>query len=211
MARLDDLPRVEITDRRAWRRWLERHHADAPGVWLITYKQGGPKPKVPWPEIVDEALCFGWVDSLPRKLDEARSMLLVTPRKPRSVWSAINKRKVARLIAQGRMTAAGLAKVEAAKRDGSWAALDEVERGVVPDDLAAALATVAKARGHWDAFPPGVKKGILQWIASAKRPQTRAARVAETARLAGKNQRANDWKAKQRAGQDASAPRRRSR
>lgn len=143
---------------------------------------------------VEEALAFGWVDSLPRALDSERSMLWFAPRKPRTGWSRINKARVERLIADGRMTAAGLAKVTAAKRDGSWTKLDAIESLTIPPDLAAALHAETHATEHFAAFPRSVRRGILEWIDTAKRPETRQRRIDETARFAAKNVRANQWK-----------------
>lgn len=147
-------------------------------------------------DAVEEALCFGWIDSKPRKLDEERSMLWFAPRKARAGWSRPNKERVARLTAQGLMAAAGLAKVAAAKADGSWSALDAVEDLEIPSDLADVLASLPPAAENFDRFPRSAKRGILEWIANARRPETRQARVAETARLASRNERANQWKGK---------------
>ncbi len=180
--------------RAEWRRWLAANHSRAAGVWLISYKKATGKPRFDYGEAVEEALCFGWVDSKPNKLDDERSLLWFAPRKPGTGWSAPNKQRVAQLIASGQMTPAGLAKVEAAQRDGSWNALDEVEALVIPPDLEQALAASPPAAEHFAAFPRSVKRGILEWIANAKRPETRAKRVAETARLAAQNVRANQWR-----------------
>ena len=129
-----------------------------------------------------------------RTVDDRRSRLLMTPRKPRSGWSRPNKERIARLEAAGLMSAAGHAAVEAARANGSWTALDAVEALEEPGDLAAALDADPDARRHWDAFPRSAKRGILEWIANAKRPATRAKRVSETARLAGRGERANQWR-----------------
>jgi uncharacterized protein YdeI (YjbR/CyaY-like superfamily) len=145
-------------------------------------------------EAVAEALAFGWVDSKPGKLDDERTMLYFAPRKPGSGWSRPNKERVERLIAEGRMAPSGLAKVEAAMADGTWTMLDTVENLEVPDDLAAEFNKYPDARANWDAFPRSVKRGILEWIIQAKRPETRAKRVEETALLAQENERANQWR-----------------
>lgn len=188
----DQLPRVEVADRSELRGWLQRSHASASGVWIVTRKKraGG---LVAWSDVVEEALCFGWVDSLPRKLDAEHSMLLLTPRKASSRWSAKNKAHVADLERRGAMQPAGRAAVERAKRNGTWTALDGVEALEVPSDLATALAAQRGARAYWDAFPPSIRRGILEWILSAKREATRRARIDETATLAAKNVRANQW------------------
>jgi uncharacterized protein YdeI (YjbR/CyaY-like superfamily) len=187
---------IQPTSRAAWRAWLAKQLGRTEGVWLITYKKATGKPRIEYDEAVEEALCFGWVDSKPGKVDQERSKLWFAPRKARSGWSRPNKERIARLMATGLMQAAGLAKIEAAKQDGSWQALDAVEDLVIDSDLAAALAAYAHAAQHFDAFPRSAKRGILEWIALAKRPETRAARIAETARLAERNERANQWKPK---------------
>jgi uncharacterized protein YdeI (YjbR/CyaY-like superfamily) len=166
------------------------------GVWLISYKKATGKPRVDYNDAVEEALCFGWIDSKPNKLDDERSMLWFAPRKPGSGWSRINKERVERMIAAGLMTEVGLAKIEAAKQDGVWHALDAIEALEIPPDLEEALASYASARQHFDAFPRSVKRGILEWIATAKRPETRAGRIEETARLAEDNVRAHQWRKK---------------
>lgn len=181
--------------RAEWRAWLAANHTRQEGVWLISYKQATGKPRVDYNESVEEAICFGWIDSKANKLDDERSMLWFAPRKAGTGWSKSNKERVARLLQAGLMAAAGLAKVEAAQRDGSWYALDAVEALEIPPDLAEALAAYAAAQANFDAFPRSVKRGILEWIASAKKPDTRANRVAETARLAAENRRANQWRA----------------
>lgn len=194
MARHDDYPRTEVGERAAWRAWLEANHEEAPGTWLVSFKKATGKPAIAYGEAVEEALCFGWVDSLPRKLDAERSMLLFTPRKPRSRWSRPNKERVARLEAVGLMAPAGVAVVAAARQDGAWTALDDVENLVVPDDLAAAFAAYPGAAEQWDGFPRSVRRGILEWLLDAKRPPTRAKRIAETAARAARGERANQWR-----------------
>jgi uncharacterized protein YdeI (YjbR/CyaY-like superfamily) len=183
-----------------WRSWLEQNHTRDEGVWLITYKQSSAKLRLSYDEMVEEALCFGWVDSKPGKLDDERTMLYFAPRKGGSGWSRPNKERVERMIAAGQMTAAGLAKIEAAKQDGSWSVLDDVEDLVVPPDLAAALDSYPVARANWEAFPRSAKRGILEWIVNAKTPATRAKRIHETAELAKQNIRANQWRPRQGAG-----------
>lgn len=178
----------------SWRRWLEKHHTRTQGVWLISFKQATGRPRVGYAHAVEEALCFGWIDSLPRKLDSERSMLWFAPRKPRSAWSRLNKQRVARLLAEGRMHESGMAKVQAAKRDGSWNALDAVEDLHVAPDLARAFRLHPGSRANFDGFPPSARKGILSWIASAKRAETRAQRILETARSAARGIRANQWR-----------------
>jgi uncharacterized protein YdeI (YjbR/CyaY-like superfamily) len=185
---------VQPSHRDEWRAWLERNHDRSDGVWLVSYRKAAGKPTVTYPEAVEEALCFGWIDSKPGKLDDERTMLWYSPRKPGSGWARTNKERIERLVAQGRMTPAGLAKIDAARADGSWTLLDSSEAMEVPADLEAALAAYPDAARHFGAFPPGVGKAILQWISLAKKPGTRAARIDETARLANENVRANQWR-----------------
>lgn len=182
------------SDRAQWREWLTAHHTRPKGVWLIFYKKATGKPRVSYDEAVEEALCFGWIDSKGRKLDDERSLLWFAPRKPGTGWSKPNKERVERLSEAGLMAEAGLAKVEAAKRDGSWNLLDAVERLDIPADLAAAFSRYENASAHFEAFPRSAKRGILEWIATAQKPETRAARIEETARLAAENVRANQWR-----------------
>ncbi|HEY1409732.1 MAG TPA: YdeI/OmpD-associated family protein [Promineifilum sp.] len=179
-----------------WRAWLEGNHTRAEGIWLISYKKAAGKPTLPYEAAVEEALCFGWIDGQAKTLDDKRAMLWYAPRKMGSGWARTNKERVERLIAEGRMAPAGLAKVEAAKADGSWTLLDAVENLEVPDDLTREFDRYPDARAHWEAFPRSAKRAILVWIVQAKRPETRAKRVEETARLAQKNVQANQWRPK---------------
>lgn len=180
--------------RTEWRAWLEENHTRTEGVWLISFKKATGKPRFEYEEAVEEALCFGWIDSKPNKLDAERSMLWFAPRKPGTGWSKPNKERVEKLLQAGLMAPAGLAKIEAAKADGLWSALDGVEALEIPPDLAEALATNPTAQQYFEAFPRSVKRGILEWIANAKKAETRAKRVEETARLAAENIRANQWR-----------------
>ena len=176
------------------RAWLAQHHAQSDSVWLILWKRASGRRQIGYDDLVEEALCFGWIDSLPRKLDGERSMIRLSPRKRGSAWSLVNRQRVEKLIAAGLMTKAGLRKVEQARADGTWHALDAVEALALPDDLVAALAAYPQAHAHFTDFPRSSKRLILEWIASARRPETRAARVAETARLAQANVRANHYR-----------------
>jgi len=185
--------KVQIYSRLEWRNWLVLNHTRKQGVWLVTIKKHHDN-YVSYEDIVEEALCFGWVDSLPRRLDDDRTMLWLAPRKPGSNWSKPNKERVERLIRAGLMTLAGLEKVELAKQNGSWTALDAVEDLQIPQDLEAALRSSPPAEENFGAFPRSVKRGILEWITNAKRPETRARRIEETARLAKENIRANQWR-----------------
>lgn len=185
---------VHPKSRAEWRKWLEENQARKEGIWLISYKKDTGKPRFDYDESVEEALCFGWVDSKPAKLDDERSMLWFAPRKPKTNWSKLNKDRVEKMIKAGLMSPAGLAKVEAAKKDGSWNALDGVEALEIPPDLAKALSKNKTAKEYFEAFPRSVKRGILEWILNVKRPETRTKRIEETVSLAEKNVRANQWR-----------------
>ncbi|HVL99119.1 MAG TPA: YdeI/OmpD-associated family protein [Egibacteraceae bacterium] len=173
-----DYPIYHAETRAAWRAWLSAYHAAAPGVWLASWKRSTRRPAVAYDEAVEEALCFGWIDSTVNTLDEERGLQLMTPRKPRSSWTRLNRARVARLEAEGRMTEAGRRAVEAAQRNGWWLLYDTVEDLVEPDALAAALDAVPQARAHWDAFPPSARKQMLWWVVSAAKADTKARRIA---------------------------------
>jgi uncharacterized protein YdeI (YjbR/CyaY-like superfamily) len=187
---------VHATTRAEWRAWLIAHHERDAGVWLVSWRKHTGSPALTYDESVEEALCFGWVDSRPGKVDDDRTKLWFAPRKAGSGWSRPNKERIEGMQAAGLMMPAGRRLIDAAKADGSWTMLDDVENLVVPDDLAAALDALPPARANWDAFPRSAKRGILEWIVQAKRPLTRAQRVATTAEMAQRNERANQWKPK---------------
>ena len=184
---MDDYPRVEIATVGQWRDWLQTHGASSGSIWLVKWKKG-KGAYVAYGDLVDEALCFGWIDSLPRSLDASRTMLLMSPRRPGSGWSTVNKQRVERLIEAGRMAAPGAAAIERAKRDGSWTLLDRAGALTVADDLAAALDR-HDARTKFEALPPSARRGILEWIDQARRPETRTRRIEETAAAAAEGRR----------------------
>lgn len=167
-------------DRKQWREWLEQNHHTALGVWLVYYKVKSGKLSIKYDEAVKEALCFGWIDSKVKSLDEERYMQIFTPRKPKSVWSKLNKQYIEELIKHNLITEAGLAKIEAAKQDGSWNQLDAIEALIVPTDLKQALELNEIAKKYFEAFSNSSKKNILFWIESAKRPETRLKRIKQT-------------------------------
>lgn len=185
---------IHPKSRADWRKWLQENHTRTEGVWLISYKKVTGKPRFDYEESVEEALCFGWIDSKGNKLDDERTMLWFAPRKAGTNWAKSNKERVTKLMKAGLMAPAGLAKVEAAKKDGSWSALDGVEALEIPPDLAKALSKNKTAKGYFEAFPRSVKRAILEWILNAKKPETRAKRIEETVTLAEKNIRANQWR-----------------
>jgi uncharacterized protein YdeI (YjbR/CyaY-like superfamily) len=175
-----DYPRVHAKTSAEWRRWLRDHHAKERGAWLVSYRRVTGKPAVEYDDAVREALCWGWIDSVAKPLDDERTISLYTPRKAGSGWSRSNKDRVKALVAEGRMSAAGLAKIEAAKKDGSWTLLDTVEALTVPPDLRKALGAAGMKR--FDALTAGRKREHLTALVTAKRPETRAKRVADIVR-----------------------------
>lgn len=186
-------PRTTAASAAGWRKWLAEHHEEQENVWLIIYKKDSGTPSVSYPEAVDEALCFGWVDSLPNKRDADSYFQYFSKRNPKSNWSRVNKEKIARLEKAGKLAPAGAAMVAEAKERGTWNALDDVENLLVPDDLAAAFEQYEGSHDNWDNFPPSTRRGILEWIFNAKRAATRAKRIRETAEQAARNERANSW------------------
>ncbi|NMN37649.1 uncharacterized protein YdeI (YjbR/CyaY-like superfamily) [Pedobacter sp. SG918] len=172
-----------------WRQWLAENHEKEVSVWLIIYKKDASKGSLPHANAVDEALCYGWIDSLTVKRDEESRYQFFSKRKPKSNWSAINKNKALHMIAQGLMSPAGLQTIEIAKVNGMWDALNDVENLIEPDDLKKEFESNTPAQTHWEKFPRSSKKAILKWISEAKRAETRATRISETVRLAGANVR----------------------
>lgn len=169
-----------------WRQWLQKNHDKKQSVWLIYYKMKTGKRTLSWSDAVDEALCFGWIDSRAKPVDEEKYIQFFSKRKASSTWSKVNKEKVQLLINDGRMTRAGLESIEIAKQNGSWTILDEVEALVIPDDLEKAFKTIRGSRDFFMSLSKSVRKSILQWIVLAKREETRQKRVSEIAVLVGK-------------------------
>ena len=175
---------VEVSNRGSWRQWLAERHQQREAIWLVFHKEASDATSPSYEEAVEEALCFGWIDSTANRLDERRSLQLFAPRKPRGTWSATNKNRVSRLEREGLLAPAGIAAIEVAKENGSWSALDAVERLEEPPDLAAALDAVDAAREYWNSFSPSSRKAILAWVVSAKRSETRAKRIEQAVRMA---------------------------
>lgn len=170
-------PLLHVETLAEWRSWLLANADTSRGVWVVSWRRPTGRPFVAYDQLRDEALTIGWIDSTVKKIDDERAMIQMTPRRPGSVWSRINKERIADLTARGRMQPRGLAVVEAAVADGSWTSLDAVEALEEPADLAAALDAVPAARATWDGFPPGARKQGLYLVSSAKRPDTRARRI----------------------------------
>ncbi|WP_210506009.1 YdeI family protein [Naasia sp. SYSU D00057] len=193
MARPDEAPRVHFESPDQWRAWLLEHAESESSVWLVSWRSSTGRPAIRYEDAVLHALSVGWVDSTQKRVDDERTMLYFARRKPGSMWSRPNKERVERLHREGLMTAAGERAIEEAKSRGTWTGLDDVENSIVPDDLAAAFDDHPGSREQWDAFPRSARRAILEWIVQAKRPDTRARRVEETARLAAEGKRANSW------------------
>jgi len=187
---VDQYERFTPKSRAEWRQWLQDNGTSAPGVWLIYYKKHTGQPTVTYDEAVEEALCYGWIDSVAYSIDGDSHRQLFTPRKAGSGWSRTNKVRIEALLEHGLMAEPGLQKIEAAKQDGSWTLLDAIEDLLIPDDLREALTALPPALENFEVFNKSSKKIILLWIASTKRPETRAKRIAETAALAAQNKRA---------------------
>lgn len=183
-------------NRSKWRNWLQKNHASRQNIWLVLHKKGSPKPGILYAEAVEEALCFGWIDSKPQKRDAHSFLMYFAVRKPRSVWSKINKERIKRMISEGLMTHAGMVKINAAKKDGSWSTLDSVDALEIPAELRKAFTKNKKGLKNFEKFPPSVKKQLYYWVNSAKQPATHAARIKEIVSKAAKNERANQWKPK---------------
>jgi uncharacterized protein YdeI (YjbR/CyaY-like superfamily) len=169
-----------------WRKWLEKNHKLKQSIWLIYYKASSKVHSLSWSEAVDEALCFGWIDSTKKTIDQERYMQYFSRRKPNSTWSRINKEKVAKLIQTNQMTKAGFDCIEIAKQNGSWTILDKVEALIVPEDLQEELSNHKGAKQFFDSQSNSVKKGLLYWVVSAKRKETRHRRILEIAENASK-------------------------
>ncbi len=191
MSKINEFSDFQPLTRKQWRDWLAENHAESVGIWFVYFKKQAGKPRVTYDEAVEEALCFGWIDSLSRMFDEERSKLLFTPRKSKSVWSRLNKERIKRLIDNELMTEIGLAKIEAAKRNGSWNALNASDSLEIPKDLAQAFEENKTAAKNFTAFSDAVKRNILFWIGSAKRDATRASRIEKTVAMAEQNKRVN--------------------
>ncbi len=192
----DGQPTIHAANQAAWRQWLEAHHDTRESVWLIIYRKSSGVPSVYYSEAVDEALCFGWIDSKPNKRDDQSYYQFFSRRKPKSAWSKVNKAKVERLRAEGKIAPAGERMIAIAQESGTWSLLDEIEEAIVPADLEAAFDENEPAWTNFQSFPPSARKGILQWIIQAKGAETRAKRVAETVAKAAVGERANAWKPK---------------
>ena len=185
-----DREQVHVETVEQWRAWLDAHQDRTDGVWLVTWKKATGRPAPTYDEVVEEALCVGWIDSTAGTLDDERGMLWFAPRKRGSGWSRVNKRRLEQLERDGRIRPRGRAVLDAAKADGSWTLLDDVEDLVVPADLAAAFEARPGSRATWEAFPRSVKRAHLERLVQAKRPETRERRTTAIADAAARGERA---------------------
>jgi uncharacterized protein YdeI (YjbR/CyaY-like superfamily) len=188
-----EIPEILFETRAQWRQWLSENGGNMKGVWLMYYKKSSGKPHLSYDEAVEEALCFGWIDSTPNKINEEMSKQYYAPRNPKSNWSKLNKTRVDKLLESGLMTDAGMKMIDLAKKTGTWDALNDVDNLLISEDLQAALQTLSNAEKNFNAFPASTKRGILEWILNAKTPETRSKRILETATLAAQNIRANQY------------------
>lgn len=168
----------------AWRKWLEKNHETEQSVWIVFYNKASSKPTISWSESVEEALCFGWIDSKKISVDEETAHQFFSKRKAKSTWSKINKDKVEKLIEEGKMTKAGFDSIDIAKQNGSWNLLDEVEQLIIPKDLEKAFKKYKGAKDYFIQLSKSTKKAMLQWIVLAKQAETRQKRISEIAELA---------------------------
>ena len=181
-------------DKADWRNWLKENHIKEDSVWLIYNKKNSPNPNLNWSEAVDEALCFGWIDSTARPIDEIQYKQYFCKRKPKSNWSKVNKDKVEVLMEQGLMEEAGLKSIAIAKENGSWTFLDQVEALIVPEDLIEELKNHEGAREYFDSLSKSIKKNLLYWVISAKREATRQKRIIEIAENAGQEMKPKQFR-----------------
>ncbi|MET0966368.1 MAG: YdeI/OmpD-associated family protein [Nakamurella sp.] len=185
-----DYPVFHAETRAQWRTWLLDNHTSARGVWLCSWRTSSGRPRCPYPEVVEEAICFGWVDSTNTVFDEMRSLQLITPRRSKSPWTRVNRARAADMERRGLMTEAGRHTIAMAKSNGWWTISDQVEDLEEPPELTAALDQEPRARSNWDGFPPSARKQMLWWIISAARDATRAGRISHVVTEATNGQRA---------------------
>lgn len=184
------MPIYHAETRGQLRAWLQHHHCTARGVWLCSWRSVTEKPRCPYPEVVEEAICFGWIDSTMSLLDDDRGLQLLTPRKPKSSWTRLNRQRFSDMVETGLMTNAGRKAAIIAQTNGWWTLCDAVEDLIEPTSLATALDANSQARATWDSFPPSARKQMLWWVISAVRQETQARRVAAIVDKAARGERA---------------------
>ncbi len=186
---MSEKPELYFKNDQEWRTWLHDNHTVSDGVYLIFYKVESNKPSMRWEEAVKVSLCYGWIDSTVKRLDNERRRQYFCPRKPKSVWSKVNKNYIIDLIKNELMHESGLASIEVAKSNGSWTALDNVENGVIPADLQKAFNKNHEAFNNYQNFARGYRKSYLYWLNQAKRQETRDKRITEIIKLCKANQK----------------------
>ena len=177
-----------------WRKWLEKNHASKQSIWVVYYKLSTKVASLSWSEAVDEALCFGWIDSTKKTIDDERYMQYFTRRKPSSTWSKINKDKIAKLIQGNLMTKAGFDSIETAKKNGKWVLMDDVEKLIMPEDLRIALNKNKSSMDFYQSQSKSIKRSMLYWVVIAKRTETRQKRIAEIVQLAATGMRPTQFR-----------------
>ena len=190
----NNIQAIFAATRKEWRKWLQKNHKSEQSVWLIIFHKKSKTKSIYYDEAVEEALCFGWIDSKPNKRDEESYYLFFAQRKPKSKWSKANRERAERMTRQGLMTRSGQALIDLAKGSGTWEALTDVQNSVIPEDLQKAFAKNKVAYKNFQAFPPSSKRIILEWISNAKKPETRSRRIEQTVELAAKNIKANHYR-----------------
>jgi uncharacterized protein YdeI (YjbR/CyaY-like superfamily) len=179
-----DIETFYPTSQQAWRVWLQENHRSKQAVWLVCYKKKANTPTVMWSDAVDEAICFGWIDSKRITIDNDKFMQFFTKRKSNGTWSKVNKEKIKQLTDKGLMTEAGFECIEKAKQNGSWTILDNVEALIIPKDLEGEFSSKTGSKDFFLSLSKSVRKSILQWIVLAKQPETRRKRISEMAEMA---------------------------
>ena len=184
-----DYPELYFKNDSEWRTWLHENHKDSDGIYLIFYTVAHENESMRWEEAVRVALCYGWIDSTVKSLGDGKRRQYFCPRKPKSVWSKVNKQHIKELIAQDLMHKSGLTVMQAAKADGTWTLLDDVENGVIPEDLQKAFEKNTLAFENFQNFTRGQRKNYLYWLFQAKRAETREKRIQEIIQLSKANQK----------------------
>ena len=189
----DGVKTFHANSRQTWREWLSQNHQKEKSVWLVIYHKKSTTSSVSYEESVEEALCFGWIDSKPNKRNQVSYYQFFSQRKPKSNWSKPNRERAEKMIKQGLMQPAGQRMIDLAKETGTWTALMDIENLNIPSDMQKLFDLNITAFKNWESFPPSTKRGILEWILNAKRPETREKRIRETVDLAARNIRANQY------------------
>jgi uncharacterized protein YdeI (YjbR/CyaY-like superfamily) len=176
---LEQKPLLYFKSSAEWRSWLHENHTDSKGVYLVFYKVNSEMESMRWEEAVQVAICYGWIDSTVKRLDDTRRQQLFTPRKDKSVWSKLNKSYIEKMLTEGLIHESGLKKIKTAKQNGSWESLDDVENQIIPHDLIIAFNENNLAYENYNKFSPSYRKSYLYWLNQAKRPETRTIRIAD--------------------------------